>query len=82
MTSASPTRFKRFDVRPLLDRGGEPLPEIRRRVQALAPEEGLVVVAPFLPAPLIALLQGEGFASRFERGTRGEWFVYFWRATG
>lgn len=82
MTSATPARFKRFDVRPVLDRGEEPLPEIRRRVQALAPDEGLVVVAPFLPAPLIALLQGEGFVSRFERGTRGEWFVYFWRATG
>lgn len=82
MTSATPTRFKRFDVRPLLDRGEEPLPEIRRRVQALASDEGLVVVAPFLPAPLIALLQGEGFASRFEHGPRGEWFVYFWRATG
>ena len=44
-------QFKRFDVRGLMSRGIEPFPEIRKRVDALKPDEGLIVVAPFLPSP-------------------------------
>lgn len=80
MTSA--TRFKRIDIRPLLARGEEPFPAIRKRVSALREGEGLIVQCPFLPAPLIELLQSEGFASRMERGNAGDWIVYFWRETG
>ena len=58
------SKFKRFDVRPLLKRGDEPLPEILKRVQALNSEEGIVVLAPFLPSPLIELLGSQGFASK------------------
>ena len=72
--------FKRFDVRPLLERGQEPLPAIRGRVNALKAGEGLLVIAPFLPSPLIEMLRGEGFASRIERGATGEWIVCFWRS--
>lgn len=71
--------FKRLDVRPLLVRGEEPFPLIRRRVDALKSGEGLVLVAPFLPSPLIEKLGSEGFTSKFERGAGGEWIVYFWR---
>ena len=46
-------QFKRFDVRDLIRRGGEPFPEIHKRVNALKPDEGLIVVAPFLPSPLV-----------------------------
>lgn len=73
------SKFKRFDVRPLLMRGAEPLPEILKRVQALKPEDGLIIVAPFLPSPLIELLGSQGFASKVERGEGGSWIVYFWR---
>ena len=45
-------QFKRFDVRDLLQRGIEPFPEIRQRVDALKPNTGLIIVAPFLPSPL------------------------------
>jgi len=72
-------RFKRFDVRDLVRRGVEPFPEIRRRVDALQPDEGLVVVAPFLPSPLVEKLGSEGFATRVERGQGADWLVYFWR---
>ncbi len=72
-------RFKKLDVRPLLKRGQEPYPAIRQRIEALAPEEGLIVVAPFLPSPLIEKLGSEGFASRVERGLGNAWIVYFWR---
>jgi uncharacterized protein (DUF2249 family) len=73
------TQFKRFDVRDLLRRGIEPFPEIRQRVDALEPDEGLIVVAPFLPSPLIEKLAGEGFGSKVEKGSGAEWIVYFWR---
>ncbi len=72
-------RFKRFDVRDLICRGVGPFPEICQRVAALKPDEGLIVVAPFLPSPLVEKLAGEGFASKVERGAGADWIVYFWR---
>jgi hypothetical protein len=72
-------KFKRFDVREMLSCGVEPFPEVRKRVDALKPDEGLIVVSPFLPSPLIEMLGGEGFASKVERGAGADWIVYFWR---
>ncbi len=72
-------KFKRFDVRKLLSQGGEPFPEIYACATALGPGEGLIVVAPFLPAPLVERLAGEGFASKVEPGRGTDWLVYFWR---
>ncbi len=75
----SATKFKVFDVRPNLARGEEPLPLIRARVDALAPGHGVTIIAPFMPAPLIELLKGEGFRSTLERRSDGAWAVNFWR---
>lgn len=72
-------KFKRFDARGLLRDGIEPFPEIFKRAQALGPDDGLIVVAPFLPSPLVERLAGEGFASKIERGQGADWLVYFWR---
>jgi hypothetical protein len=72
-------KFKRFDVRRLLEQGIEPFPQIFARVNALGQDEGLIVVAPFLPSPLIERLTGEGFATKVERGAGADWMVYFWR---
>lgn len=77
MNSAS-IKFHRFDVRSMLARGIEPLPAIRQRVSSLKPSEGLVIIAPFLPSPLIELLRGEGFESKVEPSGPGAWIVYFW----
>lgn len=71
--------FKRFDVRELIRSGTEPFGEIRKRVDALAAGTGLLVIAPFLPSPLIEKLESEGFTSKVEPGTGGAWTVYFWR---
>jgi hypothetical protein len=70
--------FKRFDARKLLAQGVEPFPEIRRRVDALEEGDGLAVIAPFLPAPLIEKLRSEGFSSRAEPQPDGSWVTYFW----
>ena len=72
-------KFKRFDVRDLLARGVEPFPEIRQRVNALKSGDGLIVIAPFLPSPLVERLSGDGFASKIEKGGGADWLVYFWR---
>lgn len=74
-------KFKSFDVRPHLARGEEPFDLIRSRVDVLkAGGEGVTIVAPFMPAPLIELLKSEGFQSTMERRADGAWAVNFWRA--
>jgi uncharacterized protein (DUF2249 family) len=75
------SQFKRFDVRDLIGRGVEPFPEIRKRLDALKSGEGLIVVAPFLPSPLVEILSSEGFMAKVERGAGTDWLVCFWRET-
>ena len=72
-------KFKTIDVRPILDRGEEPLAKIRASLDALKPEEGLAIIAPFLPSPLIERLATEGMQSRVERQPGSCWITYFWR---
>ena len=72
-------KFKTLDVRPILAKGVEPLLKIRESIDALATDEGLSVIAPFLPSPLIEKLGSEGFESRIERQVGGGWTVHFWR---
>jgi len=79
MNMPSLNSFKRLDVRSLIAAGEEPLPKISARVSTLAPGEGLLIIAPFLPSPLIEKLKSEGFASKVEHGATGQWMVYFWR---
>ena len=76
------TQFKRFDVRDHIRLGIESFPEILQRVGCLKPDEGLIIVVPFLPSPLIEKLGSEGFASKVERGSGADWLVYFWREDG
>ena len=71
-------KFKTFDVRPIIASGREPFPEIRARIDRLGPNEGLSIIAPFVPSPLIEKLRTEGFASRIERQA-GIWITHFWR---
>lgn len=73
-------KFTTLDIRPLLARGAEPLPAIRARVDALRAGQGLTVIAPFPPAPLIELLQGEGYHATLERRTDGAWQVHLTRS--
>jgi len=73
------SKFKRLDVREMIRTGIEPFPSIHERVGQLKSGEGLIIVAPFLPSPLIERLAGEGFQSKVERGAGTNWLVYFWR---
>ena len=75
-------QFKRCDVREMIRNGIEPFPFIRERVAKLRPDQGIIIVAPFLPSPLIEKLGSEGFASKVERGAGADWLVYFWLESG
>jgi len=72
-------KFKTLDVRPILAKGIEPFSKIRESIDALKTEEGLSVIAPFLPSPLIEKLNSEGFESLVVREVGGGWTVHFWR---
>jgi hypothetical protein len=72
-------KFKTLDVRPILAKGAEPFSKIRESIAALGPNEGLSVIAPFLPSPLIEKLGSEGFRSRVERQDCSSWVTHFWR---
>ena len=76
-----PPKFKTFDVRPLLARGEDPLQQIRARVDALTEGQGLTIIAPFMPSPLIELLKSEGFNTAMEHRRDGAWVINFWRAS-
>ena len=68
-----------LDVRSILENGEDPFSTIRARVDALGAGETLTIVAPFLPAPLIEKLKGEGFEVQVERQTDDVWRVNFRR---
>lgn len=72
-------KFRTLDVRPLLARGEEPFQKIMAAVAALPVAEGLVIVTPFLPSPLIERLQSAGYTARPERASDGAWKTFFWR---
>jgi hypothetical protein len=79
MKPSSSATLRTLDVRPLLARGEEPFDQIMVAVSALRPDEGFLLVTPFLPSPLIEKLQSEGFRARPERHSDGSWQTQFLR---
>jgi hypothetical protein len=49
-----------LDVRPVLAQGGSPLKDVLKRWEALPLGACLRVIAPFPPAPMLALFSGRG----------------------
>lgn len=64
-----------LDVRPLLERGDEPLGAIVGALDGLPKAGVLVVEAPFRPAPLITLLKRRGHAVQVEALGAQHWLV-------
>ena len=67
------------DVRPLIAEGIEPRPHLFAAVQALETGQTLVVIAPFLPSPLVERLKADGFSAQVIRRGDGAWEVRFVR---
>lgn len=75
----SAQKFRTLDVRPVLKRGGEPFSVITAEVASLKPEEGLILITPFLPSPLIEHLKSSGFGARPQIQSDGSWQTIFTR---
>lgn len=67
-----------LDVRPVLDRGGDPFTQIMRRTGELAADEALHLIVGFEPAPLYAVMRGLGRAAHTEETDRA-FHVWFYR---
>src|SRR5690606_16520678 len=66
-----------LDVRPILRQGGEPFSAIMEAVAALAPGQGLRLLATFKPLPLFQVLSARGFESSSREIGNGDWEVIF-----
>jgi uncharacterized protein (DUF2249 family) len=68
-----------LDVRPELEQGGEPFVRIMEAAAAIKSGETLVIIAPFEPAPLYAVLEARGFVHATETVAADEWVIQFTR---
>ena len=66
-----------LDVRPILKAGGEPFSVIMEAVAALAPGQGLRLLASFKPVPLFQVLGARGFEPAAREIGGGDWEVIF-----
>lgn len=73
--SAANEPLQKIDVRPLLAAGHEPRGTILDAVAKLPSDGALIVIAPFFPRPLIALLTQRGQRVRDEESAPGVWRV-------
>jgi hypothetical protein len=76
----STKKFRTLDVRPTLKKGGEPFSLISKEVASLTLDEGLILITPFLPSPLIEYLKNAGFDARPQLQADGSWQTIFIRA--
>jgi uncharacterized protein (DUF2249 family) len=70
----------RLDVRGDLASGQDPLKRITETVRRLPPDGALMLINSFEPAPLITLLQKQGFESLVEKAGPDEVHTYFRRS--
>lgn len=65
--AAPSLRLAGLDVRPIIAAGADPLDAILAMLDRLAPDGVAVVVAPFEPVPLVALLTEDGYKTALEQ---------------
>jgi uncharacterized protein (DUF2249 family) len=71
-----------LDVREEIRHGREPFGKIMQTVARLKDSEQLLLIAPFEPAPLYAVLAGQGFSHQSKPTATGDWEVLFTRGPG
>ena len=71
-----------LDVREDIRGGREPFSRIMQTVAQLEGNEELLLIAPFEPAPLYAVLAGQGFSHRTKPTETGDYEVLFTRTAG
>jgi uncharacterized protein (DUF2249 family) len=68
-----------LDARDRIRRGDEPFGAIMQAVKALAPDQALILRAPFEPLPLYGVLARRGLAHWTECRAPDDWVVAFYR---
>ena len=63
------------DVRPILAEGREPIADVLAAAEAIPQRGGLIILAPFDPAPLRSLLHERGFATYGRRLGERRWNI-------
>ena len=76
------TKERVLDVRATIRGGGEPFDEIMQAVAELAPDEDLVLLAPFEPVPLYGVLGAKGYSHATTSLGEGDYQVRFARSAG
>lgn len=69
-----------LDVREEIRHGGEPFSKIMSAVAQLRPDENLLLLAPFEPKPLFAVLAKQGFNHTAREIENADWEVLFTRS--
>ena len=69
-----------LDVRPELEQGGEPFVLIMEASAGIESGGTLVIIAPFEPVPLYAVLEARGFSHETKKVAADEWVVKFIRS--
>jgi uncharacterized protein (DUF2249 family) len=77
----SPTTV-RLDVREDIRNGCEPFGKVMQTVARLKDDEQFLLIAPFEPAPLYAVLAKQGFSYQSKPTATGDWEVLFTRGAG
>jgi uncharacterized protein (DUF2249 family) len=70
-------KVHRLDIRPMVARGEEPFAAIMAMVTKLGPADEMVIVSPFVPAPLIDRMQSAGYEVQPELQGDGSWITRF-----
>lgn len=74
-------KIVRLDVREDIRRGREPFSKIMQTVAQLGEDESLLLLAPFEPKPLFAVLAQQGFTHTAKPLDAGDWEVLFTRTS-
>ena len=69
-----------LDVRPIIEKGGEPFDTIMTTVAELGDSDELTIIAPFEPVPLEGVLGEQGYNFDATELEGGDYQVRFWRA--
>ena len=68
-----------LDAREDIRNGREPLAKIIAAISHLEPGQGLLLIAPFEPVPLIFLLAKQNFTHKTKTNAAGDWEILFTR---
>jgi len=65
-----------FDARPMIETGGHPMNLVLEKAERLNPGEIFELVTPFLPAPLIEILQAKGYKVAYNQAGENEYRTF------